>query len=134
MNTKDNRRIPELHYDWVFRYIYFFLWLLKTFRFFSSIRFHIKWWYFQFSTNAWFTLSAIVLISIIEYLIRPIRKRKLRGVMIGRMAAQNPWLFRHADECFYQINGPHLTRRQIVMNYVDYVESFQKSHRSFISS
>ena len=43
--------------------------------------------------------------------------------MIGRMAAQNPWLFRHADECFYRINGPHLTRRQIVMNYVDYVES-----------
>ena len=74
------------------------------------------------------------MISIIEYLIRPIRKRKLRGVMIGRMAAQNPWLFRHADECFYQINGPHLTRRQIVMNYIDYVESFQKSHRSFISS
>ena len=74
------------------------------------------------------------MISIIEYLIRPIRKRKLRGVMIGRMAAQNPWLFRHADDCFYQINGPHLTRRQIVMNYIDYVESFQKSHRSFISS
>ena len=74
------------------------------------------------------------MISIIEYLIRPIRKRKLRGVMIGRMAAQNPWLFRHADECFYQIDGPHLTRRQIVMNYIDYVESFQKSHRSFISS
>ena len=24
MNTKDNRRIPELHYDWVFRYISFF--------------------------------------------------------------------------------------------------------------
>ena len=54
--------------------------------------------------------------------------------MIGRMAAQNPWLFRHADECFYQINGPHLTRRKIVMNYIDYVESFHKSHRSFISS
>lgn len=53
--------------------------------------------------------------------------------MIGRMAAQNPWLFRHADECFYQIDGPHLTRRQIVMNYVDYVESFQNSHRSIIS-
>lgn len=25
LNTKDNRRIPELHYDWVFRYVSFFL-------------------------------------------------------------------------------------------------------------
>lgn len=49
--------------------------------------------------------------------------------MIGRAVMQNPWMFRHADECFYQTPGPHLTRRQIVMNYIDYVEQFLETHR-----
>lgn len=59
----------------------------------------------------------------------PKRGRKLRGVMIGRMAMQSPWLFRHCDEAFYGCEGPRLTRRQVVEKYCDYVEKLQKTHR-----
>lgn len=59
----------------------------------------------------------------------PVLKRKLRGVMVGRMIMQHPWLCRHIDDCFYDASGPQLTRREIVMKYVDYVEQFTSTHR-----
>ena len=60
----------------------------------------------------------------------PKRHRRLRGVMIGRMAMQNPWLFRHDDEYFNKTPGPHLSRRQVIERYVDYVEQMEKKHCS----
>ena len=60
----------------------------------------------------------------------PKRHRRLRGVMIGRMAMQNPWLLRHVDELFYNSPGPHLSRRQVIERYVDYVEQMEKKHRT----
>lgn len=42
---------------------------------------------------------------------------------------QHPWLCRHIDDCFYDASGPHLTRREIVMKYVNYVEQFTSTHR-----
>lgn len=66
--------------------------------------------------------------SFTQFIIRPNLHRKLRGIMIGRMAMQNSWLFRHADELFYHRSGPHLTRRQVVENYINYVERMQKTH------
>lgn len=58
----------------------------------------------------------------------PKRHRRLRGVMIGRMAMQNPWLLRHVDEFFYNSPGPNLSRRQVIERYVDYVERMEKKH------
>ena len=49
--------------------------------------------------------------------------------MIGRMAMQSPWMFRHVDEIFYGCKGPGLSRRQIVERYCDYVEKLQETHR-----
>ena len=49
--------------------------------------------------------------------------------MLGRMAMQNIWLFRHVDEAFFNTPGPHLTRRQVVERYCDYVEKLCATHR-----
>lgn len=46
------------------------------------------------------------------------------------MIMQHPWLCRHIDDCFYDASGPQLTRREIVMKYVDYVEQFTSTHRT----
>ena len=45
------------------------------------------------------------------------------------MVMQHPWLFRHADELFYHSTGPHLTRREILNRYIDYVEKLEEKHR-----
>ena len=50
--------------------------------------------------------------------------------MIGRAMMNNPWMFRHADDLFYHTEGPRLTRREVVMKYVDYVEQFINTHRN----
>lgn len=54
--------------------------------------------------------------------------------MLGRMAMQNIWLFRHVDEAFFNTPGPHLTRRQVVERYCDYVEKLCATHRRRFSS
>jgi len=44
------------------------------------------------------------------------------GVMIGRTAYQNPYLFADIDSYFYQDAQPVPSREQIIVRYLDYVE------------
>jgi tRNA-dihydrouridine synthase A len=46
----------------------------------------------------------------------------VHGVMIGRMAYNNPVAFATADSTFYGVKDPCLTRRQIIENYIEYCE------------
>ncbi len=116
VNTRENRRIPPLQYDWIFR-------LLDDF---PSIDFTLNGGIKSFAeANELLNRESY---SFTQFIIRPNLHRKLRGIMIGRMAMQNSWLFRHADELFYHRSGPHLTRRQVVENYINYVERMQKTH------
>ena len=116
VNTRENRRIPPLQYDWIFR-------LLDDF---PSIDFTLNGGIKSFAeANELLNRESY---SFTQFIIRPNLHRKLRGIMIGRMAMQNSWLFRHADELFYHRSGPHLTRSQVVENYINYVERMQKTH------
>ena len=38
----------------------------------------------------------------------------LRGVMIGRAACQNPWMFSDVDRRFYGVENPGFSRREIL--------------------
>lgn len=51
----------------------------------------------------------------------------VHGVMIGRMAYNNPIAFATADSTFYGVKDPCLTRRQIIERYIDYCEWSQSS-------
>jgi tRNA-dihydrouridine synthase A len=46
----------------------------------------------------------------------------VHGVMIGRMAYNNPISFATADSTFYGVKDPCLTRRQIIDRYLTYCE------------
>ena len=50
---------------------------------------------------------------------------RLSGVMLGRAAMQTPWMFADADRRIFGDSNPGLTRRQIVGEYTDYIESIQ---------
>lgn len=52
------------------------------------------------------------------------RKTKLRGVMIGRGAWHNPWAFADADRVIYGGKNPGLSRRQAIENYLEYGEHY----------
>jgi tRNA-dihydrouridine synthase A len=46
----------------------------------------------------------------------------VHGVMIGRMAYNNPLAFATADSTFYGVKDPCLTRREIIEKYMEYCE------------
>lgn len=47
---------------------------------------------------------------------------KIDGVMIGREAYENPYLFARADQEFFGKSYPSLSRREIIQKYIPYVE------------
>lgn len=48
--------------------------------------------------------------------------RHADAVMIGRAAWDDPWLFAEADRRFFDPLAPHSTRRQVVTDFLDYLE------------
>mmetsp|Transcript_8780 Transcript_8780/g.10916 ORF Transcript_8780/g.10916 Transcript_8780/m.10916 type:complete len:169 (+) Transcript_8780:13-519(+) len=49
----------------------------------------------------------------------------LQGVMLGRTAWHNPWLFRTADSRFYGTKDPGFTRREIIDKHLDYCKNLE---------
>ena len=50
----------------------------------------------------------------------------VHGVMIGREAYRNPWLFAQADRLFYNDNSYVIgTRREVIETYLEYAEDMQ---------
>ncbi|MCB1827832.1 MAG: tRNA-dihydrouridine synthase, partial [Coxiellaceae bacterium] len=43
------------------------------------------------------------------------------GVMLGREAYSNPYLFAEVDQQFYQSTSPIKTRQEVVLEYLPYV-------------
>lgn len=106
LNTTQNRNIPPLKYDWVFR--------LK--RDFPE---------FDFTLNGGVqTLDQVH--SLLAY--GEEHGTPLEGVMIGRVAYSNPWLFADVDRQFYNEPNPGLSRREVVQAYAAYCEEEQAEH------
>lgn len=128
LRTKDNRSVPPLHYDWVFR----LCWLCGVTRRllddFPQIDFTLNGGIKSYREMKEL-LDRESLAWVLALTGRDRLHRKLRGVMIGRMVMQNPFVLRHIDEAFYHTPSPRLSRRQIVEDYVNYVEQFLETHR-----
>lgn len=104
LSVKQNRSVPPLHYDWVFR-------LLDDF---PSI---------DFSINGG-VLSLGQAKDLLEK--RSQNGRQLRGVMIGRLLTKAPWNFHYIDQFFYGESNPNLSPFETIMKYVDYCEEMEK--------
>lgn len=101
---KENRSIPPLHYDWVFR-------LLDDF---PSLDFTLN--------------GGIVNLGVAQELLdrRSTGGRQLRGVMIGRMLSKAPWLLHYVDQFFYDEPNPPYDRYEAIMKYIDFCEEMQQ--------
>ena len=107
LSPKDNRRIPPLQYEKVFR-------LVQDFP------------HLSFSLNGGIQniIEASSLLSTNES-----EEVALGGVMIGRAAYNNPWILRNVDTAiFNEPSNPNLSRREIVANYLDYCEALQDKY------
>lgn len=104
LSVKENRSIPPLHYDWVFR-------LLDDFP------------ALDFSLN-----GGVVNLGVAQELLdrRSAGGRQLRGVMIGRMLSKAPWLLHYVDQFFYGEPNPPCDRYEAIMKYVDFCEEMQR--------
>lgn len=104
LSVKENRSIPPLRYDWVFR-------LLDDFP------------ALDFSLN-----GGVVNLGVAQELLdrRSAGGRQLRGVMIGRMLSKAPWLLHYVDQFFYGEPNPPCDRYEAIMKYVDFCEEMQR--------
>ncbi|KAJ0397480.1 hypothetical protein P43SY_006164 [Pythium insidiosum] len=100
LSPHENRTIPPLRYDWVYRLKDDFPELL-------------------------FTLNGGV--QSIQHAKELLDSTRLDGVMIGRAAYHTPWNFRDADRLIFgEERNPNLSRREIIAQYLDYAEGMQR--------
>ncbi|TMW67338.1 hypothetical protein Poli38472_012454 [Pythium oligandrum] len=99
LSTHENRTIPPLKYDWVYR-------LKEDF------------------PELFFTLNGGV--QSIQHAKELLDTTYIDGVMIGRAAYNTPWNFRDADRLIFgEASNPNLSRREIIADYLDYAEDMQ---------
>lgn len=99
LNPKENRTIPPLKYEWVYR--------LK--HDFPSLS---------------FTLNGGI--QSLEHAKELLETTNIDGIMIGRAAYNRPWDFRDADRMIFGQSNPNLSRREIITQYLEYAEEMQK--------
>ncbi len=94
LSPKDNRTIPPLRHEWVFR--------LKK----------------DFPSLTLILNGGVTGLSEAQSLLP-----EVDGVMIGRAAYQNPYLLSRADSLFFHDNHPLPSREQVLESYMPYVEA-----------
>ena len=110
LTTKQNRSIPPLQYDWVYR-------LLDDFP------------HLDFSIN-----GGVLSLKLVQELLdrRSASSRQVRGVMVGRLLTKAPWVFHYVDQFFYGLPCSTLSRYDVIMKYVEFCESMTKEGSRFI--
>lgn len=99
LSPKENREVPPLHYDWVYR-------LKKDFP------------QLTIAINGGITTSA----QVAEQL------EQLDGVMVGREAYHNPWWLASWDATFFGAEYSSLTRESVEKSMVDYMVHEAQTH------
>lgn len=109
LTTKQNRSIPPLKYDWVYR-------LLDDFP------------HLDFSIN-----GGVLSLKLVQELLDRTSKsgRHVRGVMVGRLLTKAPWVFHYVDQFFYNQPCSTLSRYDVIMKYVEFCESMEKEGSRF---
>lgn len=102
-STLDNRRIPELKYDTVYK--------LKREERFSDLRFTINGGVETYEQIAHHLANGV------------------DGVMLGRIATKDPWLLTQVDARFFGKANPCLSRREVLEKYCDYVDKHTQERK-----
>ena len=104
LTTKQNRSVPPLHYDWVYR-------LLDDFP------------HLDFSIN-----GGVLSLKQADDLLkrRSDSGRQVRGVMIGRLLTKAPWVFHYIDQFFYDVSNPSMSPYDTIMAYVEFCEEMAR--------
>ena len=112
LTTKQNRSVPPLHYDWVYR-------LLDDFP------------HLDFSIN-----GGVLSLKQADDLLkrRSVSGRQVRGVMIGRLLTKVPWVFHYVDQFFYGVSNPSMSPYDTIMAYVDFCEEMERQGRMCVCS
>jgi len=92
LSPKQNREIPPLHYDYVYR-------LKRDFP----------------------GLTVVLNGGVLSLDAAAAHLAEVDGVMIGRAAYRDPWILSGVDECFFDEAGTVATRHEAVLNYLHYV-------------
>ena len=108
LTTKQNRSVPPLHYDWVYR-------LLDDFP------------HLDFSIN-----GGVLSLKQADDLLkrRSESGRQVRVVMIGRLLTKAPWVFHYVDQFFYNVPNPSMSPYDTIMAYVDFCEEMERQGRT----
>ncbi|KAK8793145.1 hypothetical protein WA538_004222 [Blastocystis sp. DL] len=108
LTTKQNRSVPPLHYDWVYR-------LLDDFP------------HLDFSIN-----GGVLSLKQADDLLkrRSDSGRQVRGVMIGRLLTKAPWVFHYIDQFFYDVSNPSMSPYDTIMAYVEFCEEMERQGRT----
>ena len=108
LTTKQNRSVPPLHYDWVYR-------LLDDFP------------HLDFSIN-----GGVLSLKQADDLLkrRSDSGRQVRGVMIGRLLTKAPWVFHYIDQFFYDVPNPSMSPYDTIMAYVEFCEEMERQGRT----
>ena len=93
LSPKQNREIPPLHYEYVYR--------LKQ----------------EFPD-----LTIILNGGVLSLVMAAKHMAKVDGVMIGRAAYRDPWMLSSVDHSFFGEAGPIMSRHEAVLNYLPYVK------------
>ncbi len=78
-----------------------------------------------------FITTVLFIVSALSHIIHTTRQlytaNPVQGVMIGREAYRNPWMFAQADRLFYNDTSYSIgTRRDVIEKYLDYAEESSK--------
>eukprot|EP00743_Colponemidia_sp_Colp-15_P007565 GILK01008178.1.p1 GENE.GILK01008178.1~~GILK01008178.1.p1 ORF type:complete len:453 (-),score=98.46 GILK01008178.1:135-1493(-) len=103
LSPLQNRTVPPLKYEWVYR-------LVEDFP------------HLMFSIN-----GGINTYEQMEEVLDP--SKKLIGVMLGRAAYNNPWMFADIDRRFFGTPNIALNRREVLEKYAEYAQDQQDKYR-----
>jgi len=107
-NPKENRNIPPLKYDWVYKLADMFPTL-------------------QFSLN-----GGLNTIEQMQEVLAP--EHKLKGCMIGRLAYNDPWILGRIDHEIYGMSHFDLSKKEVILKYAEFVEKEQKEDKMMCNS
>eukprot|EP00830_Metopus_es_P006086 TRINITY_DN15796_c0_g1_i1.p1 TRINITY_DN15796_c0_g1~~TRINITY_DN15796_c0_g1_i1.p1 ORF type:complete len:287 (+),score=53.77 TRINITY_DN15796_c0_g1_i1:351-1211(+) len=103
LNPKENRTVPPLKYDWVY----------KLAADFPDMKFSLN--------------GGLQTIESIKEVLAP--EKKLLGCMIGRLSYNDPWVVGRIDKEVYGCPKLDYSRKDILLKYAEYVEKEQASSK-----
>jgi tRNA-dihydrouridine synthase A len=130
LSPAQNRNVPPLNYDWVYSLVDLYPEMIFTLNGTTPVDYRV----YTYSNVIIVTIGGVNSFESAEELLYGWesasddgrKPRCVHGVMIGRAAYNNPWMFADADRRFFDTPNVGLTRRAVVEEYLTYVQQAQE--------